>query len=167
MKLNIRFIHSEVINISGKNKKVFLKKRPSLSYDFLSINSGIQSDFSRIKGAKKYSLPVKPISKLASNFLKEVDNYNSIAFIGGGAGAVELALALRKRFKNKKSTLKITIVTGESGLLKSFSKKTQTLTHSSLDNANINVIEKKYILEITKYGLITSDNKSIKVDKCI
>ena len=167
MKLNIRFIHSEVINISGKNKKVYLKKRPSLSYDFLSINSGIQSDFSRIKGAKKYSLPVKPISKLASNFLKEVDNYNSIAFIGGGAGAVELALALRKRFKNKKSTLKITIVTGESGLLKSFSKKTQTLTHSSLDNANINVIEKKYILEITKYGLITSDNKSIKVDKCI
>ena len=167
MKLNIRFIHSEVINISGKNKKIYLKKRPSLSYDFLSINCGIQSDYSRIKGAKRFSLPVKPISKLASNFLKKMDNFNSIAFIGGGAGAVELALALRKRFKNKKSILKIIIVTGEHGLLKSFSKKTQTLTRNILDNANINVIEKKYILEINKYGLITSDNKSIHVDKCI
>ena len=35
-----------------------------------------------------------------------MDNVNSIAFIGGGAGAVELALALRKRFENKKSTFK-------------------------------------------------------------
>ena len=166
-KLNIRFIHSEVINVSGKNKRIYMNKRPYLSYDFLSINTGIQSDYSKIKGAKKFSLPVKPISKLASSFLKNMDHINSIAFVGGGAGAVELALALRKRYENKKFNLKIIIVTGKSGLLKSFSRKTQSLVRNVLDKANIKVIEKKYILEINQDGLVTSDNKTLKIDRCI
>ena len=61
MKLNIRFIHSEVINISGENKEIYLKNRPSISYDFLSINCGIKSNYTNIKGAKKFSLSVKPL----------------------------------------------------------------------------------------------------------
>ena len=90
-QLNIRFIHSEVINVSGKDKKIYFKNRPPLSFDFLSINCGIQSNYISIKGADKYSLPVKPISKLAINFLDQINKINSVAFIGGGAGSVELA----------------------------------------------------------------------------
>ena len=41
IKLNIRFIHAEVTQISAINKEVYLKGRPKLKFDVLSINSGI------------------------------------------------------------------------------------------------------------------------------
>ena len=107
IKLNIRFIHAEVTKISAINKEVYLKGRPKLKFDVLSINSGIESNYKKIKGAQRNCVPVKPISKLANNFLKEIKNFNSIAFIGGGAGSVELALALKKRLKDTNKNIEI------------------------------------------------------------
>ena len=166
-RLNIRFIHSEVINVSGKDKKIYFKDRPPLSFDFLSINCGIQSNYKSIKGADKYSLPVKPISKLAISFLDQIDKINSVAFIGGGAGSVELALALKKRYRIKNPNLKIIIVTGQNGLLKSFSKKTKNYTKIELDKHDIQIINNRYVIEIKKNKFITDDNKVFEVDKCV
>ena len=53
-KLNIRFIHSEVLEISAINKEIILKNRPKIKFDVLSINTGIQSSNKTIKGALKY-----------------------------------------------------------------------------------------------------------------
>ena len=118
MKLNVRFIHSEVTKVSALNREIFFKKRPKIKFDVLSINSGIQSNYINIKGAQKYCIPVKPISKLANNFLKEVSKTNSIAFIGGGAASVELALGLNKRFNTNEKKLKIIIITGNKTIIK-------------------------------------------------
>ena len=167
MKLNIRFIHSEVVNISGENKEIYLKNRPSISYDFLSINCGIKSNYTNIKGAKKFSLFVKPISKLSSNFLNKMKEIKTIAFIGGGAAAVELALALRNRYKNDNHPLKIIIVTGYNGLLKTFPKKSQIQTRKALNIAQIEIIDKERVIEIQKSCFVTSTNKIFNVDKCI
>ena len=166
-RLNIRFIHSEVINISGKDKKIYFKDRPALSYDFLSINCGIQSNYKKIKGANKYSLPVKPISKLAINFLDQINTINSVAFIGGGAGSVELALALKKRYKIKNPNLKIIIISGQRGLLNFFSKKTKNYAEAELNKHDIKIINNKYVIEIKKNKFITNDNKVFEVDKCV
>ena len=54
-KLDIRFIHSEVIEISALNKEIILKNRPKIKFDILSINTGIQSSNKNIKGA--HNLP--------------------------------------------------------------------------------------------------------------
>ena len=37
LRLNIRFIHSKVINISSANKEIYLKDRPSIKFDVLSL----------------------------------------------------------------------------------------------------------------------------------
>ena len=80
-KLDIRFIHSEVLEISAINKEIILKNRPKIKFDVLSLNTGIQSSNKTIKGALKYCVPVKPISKLSNNFLTEIKTKNNIAFI--------------------------------------------------------------------------------------
>jgi len=166
-KLNIRFIHSEVLEISAINKEIILKNRPKIKFDVLSINTGIQSSNKTIKGALKYCIPVKPISKLSNNFLTEIKKNNNIAFIGGGPASVELALGLQKRFKNTKSNLKISIITGKNGLLSSFPNKTRKAAKQTLQNAQINVIEKVEVIEVQKDTLILSDKTKLKIDKSI
>ena len=166
-KLNIRFIHSEVLEISAINKEIILKNRPKIKFDVLSINTGIQSSNKTIKVAHKYCVPVKPISKLSNNFLTEIKTNNNIAFIGGGPASVELALGLRKRFKNTKSNLKISIITGKNGLLSSFPNKTRKAAKQTLQNAQIDVIEKVEVIEVQKDTLILSDKTKLKIDKSI
>ena len=58
----INLIVGQVTRISGKKKRVFLKNRPFLEFDILSINTGISSSSSKIIGAKKNALSLKPIS---------------------------------------------------------------------------------------------------------
>ena len=166
-KLDIRFIHSEVLEISAINKEIVLKNRPKIKFDVLSINTGIQSNNKTIKGALKYCIPVKPISKLSNNFLTEIEKNNNIAFIGGGPASVELALGLQKRFKNNKSNLKISIITGKNGLLSSFPPKTKKVAKQTLQNSQINVIEKVEVIEVQKDKLILSNKTKLKIDKSV
>ena len=167
IKLNIRFIHAEVTKISAINKEVYLKGRPKLKFDVLSINSGIESNYKKIEGAQRNCVPVKPISKLANNFLKEIKNFNSIAFIGGGAGSVELALALKKRFNKTKRNLDITIVTGKNGILNSFPKKTKQIALNVLKEVGIKLIENKEVIQVKTNKLIMSDGTFLNIDKSI
>ena len=167
LRLNIRFIHSKVINISSANKEIYLKDRPSIKFDVLSVDSGIESNYKKIKGAEKFCIPVKPISGLANNFLNKIKDLNDIAFIGGGAGAVELALAIRKRYIRDKSNLKISIITGINGLLSSFSNHTRQTSKNALKEAGISIIENTEVLEVKKNKIIMSDNNTLKIDKCI
>ncbi len=166
-KLDIRFIHSEVLGISAINKEISLKNRPKIKFDVLSINTGIKSNNKTIKGAHKYCVPVKPISKLSNNFLNETKKNNNIVFIGGGAASVELALGLKKRFKNKKSNLKISIITGKNGLLNSFPTKTRNIAKQTLQKTQINVIEKVEVIEVQKDKLLLSNKTKLKIDKAI
>src|SRR6056300_1451653 len=167
LKLNVRFIHAEVERVSAYNKEIYFKDRPKIKFDVLSINTGIQSNNSDIKGAAKYCLPVKPISKLANNFLNKITNYKSIAFIGGGAGSVELALAIKKRFLNINQEIKITLISGKRGLLSAFPQKTKLISQETLKKFKIDIIEYNRVLEVTPKQIILSDKSILRIDKAI
>lgn len=167
LKLNVRFIHAEVERVSAHEKEIYFKDRPKIKFDVLSINTGIQSNNREIKGAAKYCLPVKPISKLTNNFLNKITNFKSIAFIGGGAGSVELALAIKKRFLNINQDIKITIITGKRGLLSTFPQKTKLTSLKTLEKFKIDIIEYKRVLEVKPKQIILSDKSLLKIDKAI
>lgn len=92
---------------STKAQLVLLKDRPPIRYDVLSINLGITPDLHAIPGALQHATPVKPIF----SFVQRIDallaraRHSStpprIAVVGGGAGGVELALALAHRLKEE------------------------------------------------------------------
>ena len=104
---NFRFINDDVINLSGNAKIICFKERPSISFDFLSINCGIESNYKQIIGAKKHTIPLKPISKLNFSWLENFKKIKSIAIIGGGAAGTEVSLAIRKRLNDKSIKIKI------------------------------------------------------------
>lgn len=88
---------------------VLLKDRPPIRYDVLSINLGITPDLRAIPGALQHATPVKPIFSFVERIdalLRRARDSTSpprIAVIGGGAGGVELAMALAHRLAQERA----------------------------------------------------------------
>jgi selenide,water dikinase len=84
-------------------RRVKLSDGKTLAYDVLSFDTGSAPDLRTIPGAAEYTIGVRPFAQ----FLKSWDAIRAavtasrqgpaIAVVGGGAGGVELALAMRHR----------------------------------------------------------------------
>ena len=111
-KARVSFIKNEVTNIDYHLKKIFLKNRPSIGYSKLVLNYGSQT---KISGEfedlvnNKIAFPIKPFFKAYELIKKEDKNDSetekSFVIVGSGLAAIEVAFALRKRWK--KRSLKI------------------------------------------------------------
>lgn len=97
-----RFIAAEVIGIDPLSRRLSLSGRPPLMYDKVSIDVGSQPELDSVPGAAQYATPVKPVSGLWRRWqalLERIADSGSaaglrIAVVGGGAGSVELVLAM-------------------------------------------------------------------------
>ncbi len=106
-----RLFKDEVVGIDRANQKVICKNRPHVAYDALSINIGSTPQVQLVPGAMENAVPVKPIAKFNQrwlNLLERVKTHagkTTIAVVGGGAGGVELALAMQFRLRNELSAM--------------------------------------------------------------
>jgi selenide,water dikinase len=97
-----RLVHGEAIGIDRACKRVLLRDGASVAYDLLSIDVGIEPDLAAIRGAATHATAVKPISGFLAKFERlragcRTGTVRRIVVVGGGAGGVELILALRAR----------------------------------------------------------------------
>lgn len=84
------FVEDEIVAIDSSRRAVRLAGGQSLDYDLLSLNVGSGVALSS-PGAAEHAIAVKPFE----NLLKWQAGHVAVA--GGGAGGVELAMALRYR----------------------------------------------------------------------
>jgi pyridine nucleotide-disulfide oxidoreductase family protein len=89
-----------------------------ISFDVLSIDAGPVANLDMIPGAKDNAIAIRPIESFIESITeiqREVEARRSIhiAFIGAGAGGVELALAMRHTFGAR---AKITLISAENTL---------------------------------------------------
>ncbi|MDP1840531.1 MAG: selenide, water dikinase SelD [Reyranella sp.] len=100
-----RLIQAEAIGLDRAKRQVMLKDRPPVSYDLLSLDVGSSPGLEAIPGAAEHATAVKPIAELGRRWLAFVERVKDhrgplrIAVIGGGAGGVELALAIDHRLR--------------------------------------------------------------------
>jgi selenide,water dikinase len=101
----VRLIHAEATGLDRDNRLVLLNGRPPVSYDLLSIDIGSAPNLDTIPGAAESATPVKPIAALGRRWLAFLEAMKpwlgplNITVIGGGAGGVELALAIDHRLR--------------------------------------------------------------------
>ncbi len=103
-----RLYKAEVTGIDRVAKKVTCKGRPDVDYDVLSINIGSSPQVKNVTGANEYAVPVKPIAQFNERWLALLARSASplhVAVVGGGAGGVELLLAMQHRIKNASFSL--------------------------------------------------------------
>jgi selenide,water dikinase len=102
-----RFIRGQVTGLDRAARKVLLTNRPPIPYDLASINIGSTPQLGGVPGAAQHALPVKPIFEFNHRWLALLDRVRShagltrIAVVGGGAGGVELLLAMQYRLGNE------------------------------------------------------------------
>ncbi|TAK83565.1 MAG: selenide, water dikinase SelD [Betaproteobacteria bacterium] len=102
-----RFLRDEAVGLDLPGFKVLCRDRPPVPYDRLSINIGSAPQMANVAGAAEHAVPVKPIhgfDKRWRRLLERVRNHagiSRIAVVGGGAGGVELVLAIQYRLRNE------------------------------------------------------------------
>lgn len=114
-----RLVHAEATGIDRAGRRVLLKDQPALGYDLLSIDVGSAPNVGAIAGAGQWAIPVKPIAELGRRWLEFTQRMTSwlgplnVMVIGGGAGGVELALAIDHRLREiaKAASLQVTLAT--------------------------------------------------------
>ncbi|MDQ7744445.1 selenide, water dikinase SelD [Hydrogenophaga pseudoflava] len=106
-----RFIRGEVTGLDRANQRVLLEGRPPVPYDLLSINTGSTPDVRKVDGAQAHAVPVKPIAHFNQRWLALLERVRglrerfTVAVVGGGAGGVELVLAMQHRLRQELQSL--------------------------------------------------------------
>ncbi|MDR9454509.1 MAG: selenide, water dikinase SelD [Spiribacter sp.] len=107
-----RFLRTEATGIDRAGQQVICSDRPAIPYDRLSINIGSTPKLSDTGGAADHAVAVKPIHRFNDRWLALLERVRStpgpmrIAVVGGGAGGVELLLAMQHRLRSELKALK-------------------------------------------------------------
>lgn len=100
-----------VIGIDRARRLVLLRDAAPLPYELLSINIGATPQVAGVRGAAEHSVPVKPIQRFNQRWLTLLERVRqqagpiTIAVVGGGAGGVELTLAMQYRLRGELQAL--------------------------------------------------------------
>ncbi|NEQ98065.1 MAG: selenide, water dikinase SelD [Cyanothece sp. SIO2G6] len=113
-----RMIVDQAIALDPERNQIHCANHPPISFDFLSVDIGSTPASVTVPGAKEYAIPVKPISQFLTyweTLVQEVEQYVlctdkstsqsplHLGIVGGGAGGVELALAIQARLTRIRS----------------------------------------------------------------
>lgn len=99
-----RAIFEEATGLDLESRRVHVRGRPSISYDLVSLDIGSTPSV-KIPGSLAHAVPVKPIDRFLSHWdamrerLHSASARTRIAVVGGGAGGVELILAVQYRMR--------------------------------------------------------------------
>ena len=108
----VAFIQDEVKNIQFKSNEIILKNRPEINYSDLVINCGSRTKISeqyKYLVQKKIAFPIKPFYESYKYILEEdiFDRVDELPFVivGSGLAALEIAFALRRRWRYRELIL--------------------------------------------------------------
>jgi selenide,water dikinase len=117
----VRWVRGEAVSLDAAHRRLRLADGTLLDYDVLSLDTGSVQRRDRIPGAAEHALFVRPMETFATRWQalqQEIEFVTSaeggrrllaIAVVGGGAGGVELALALHHRLAG---AARVTLVSG-------------------------------------------------------
>lgn len=163
-----RLIAGEVVDIDAHQKVLHLKDgRPPLPYDVLSVNVGIAPS-----KPVAYVTPVKPIAHFSAAWdalLARLDDQSvfRLVVVGGGAGGVELILAmvsrvsseLRKRGRDPATALHATLVARSSELVRAHAPGARKLLTEAVKRKGVRIL-------LAHEAVETANVKGEKVLRC-
>ena len=100
----VRFLTDEVVALDPQTRTLRCRERSDVHYDLLSIDIGSQPELDSVPGARQHSVPVKPVAGLWrrwESLTESAAEFGRIAVVGGGAGSVEIALAIAWQLRER------------------------------------------------------------------
>ena len=87
------------------------------AFDLVSLDVGSAPGMDSVPGASRHALPARPASRLLAAWERMRAAPRPIAIVGGGAGGVELALAMHHRLQGQGAQPRISLVTDTADVL--------------------------------------------------
>ena len=129
-----RFVAAEVTGLDLDEGRLHFADRPSMRYDIASLNTG------GVPGegvASEFVTPVKPIGSFLPRWERLLaTGPERVALVGGGAGAVELALAIA----GQQPDIALSLLTDESELLPNYPRRARRVLTRALAKAGVDVL---------------------------
>ncbi len=169
-RLGVRFIRARADGIDLGKQRILLAGRAPLSFDVLSFDIGSQPGAEQVAGALDYGVPVKPVASFYQRWLRVVeavvqvttDTPKHLAVVGGGAGSVELALAMAHTLPKK--AVRISLVCGTT-LLNEYHQRTRHVVRRHCSELGIVIRERAPVVSVTDNSLQLEDGSELAYDE--
>jgi selenide,water dikinase len=161
----VRFIAAQVTALDPGAQRLSLAGRPPVHYDLVSIDIGSQPELDSIPGARAHAVPVKPVADLWQRWQQlhgrvlaaAAGKDYRIAVVGGGAGSVELAMAMANRLAG--NPVAIDLWSGAAQILQGYNRSARTAVMSALQRHNITVHLNARVAQVEDACLVLADGK--------
>ncbi len=173
---NARLYHDEVVRLDPVSQQLFCRSRPAVSYDYVSIDIGSAPDVS-IYGATEYGVPVKPVSNFFERWqalTERIAGDNppaSIGVVGGGAGGVELIMAVRQglsRLVDKRvEDIAFHLVTSGPSVLPNHNRRVQQRYEQALRRAGVGVTTNFTVVEAQANRLVNDRGEALAIEEVL
>ena len=173
---NARFFHSDVSGLDLTEKRVLCDNRPSIPYDLLSINIGSAPRTADVPGATETAVPVKPINRFLERWeaLRHRAMTHSgklrVAVVGGGAGGVEILLAIQHRLRAERGAaeeIEYHLFSGTETILPTHNETVRKTFAQVLKDRGVTVHTGQAVVEVTPGHLRTKDGQTIDADEIL
>lgn len=166
----VRLIQARVTGVLPAAKKLQLAEQADLCYDLLSLNTGGASALASYS-AEDHGVPIKPISRLTTLWQSLTEQNSHLggqhwAIIGGGAGAVEVVLALAYRWRTVAANRLSLVFAGES-ILPTYRPATRRRVEQQLRTAGVALVPNFRVSTASPDRLIAASGQSLAVDQSL
>jgi selenide,water dikinase len=175
-----RFYRDDAVGLDRDARKVLCANRPPVAYDLLSINIGSTPRMDDVTGAAELAVPVKPISAFNERWLELRERIRKrggttrIAVVGGGAGGVEMALAMQHRLRNELSAagrnpddLVVHLLSAEPDILPTHNARVRKAFARVLAERGITVHRSSRVTEVATGRLRIADGATLDADDVV
>jgi selenide,water dikinase len=138
-----RVVMSAAASVDPTARRVHFHDRPPLAYDAVSFDIGSTVAGLETPGVREHALPTRPIA----SFVEHVDRWlerrtpgGPVAVVGGGAGGVEVAFALRQRLSAAGVAPAVTIIEAGDVLLPGYPGALSDRTQRAAEERGIEVL---------------------------
>lgn len=163
----------EAVGLDVARRRVLLRDRAPVGYDVLSLDTGSHPDTTSIPGLAQIA-PVKPIDGFLLAFGALLDRVRAadghrIVMVGGGAGGVELLLAVERRLRRElpgRSPV-FTLVTGGPDILPGFPERMRARFRRIMAQRGIALRCGHLVVAASAGGVQLADGSQIEADQIL
>jgi len=168
------FRPTEASEIQPEAGRVVCSDGSVVSYDVLSINVGSTPDVDAMEGAREYGIRVKPVAEFLGAWERILaalrdGQRQSLAFVGGGAGAVELAAAVHHRLAAEGfvQAARIVLLTDAASILPTHAARAQRILTRVLIERGVELHCGAKVVRVAPGQLDSADGSSLKADHAV
>jgi selenide, water dikinase len=169
-----RYVHDAVTGVDLYTKTLTLADGDTEPFDVLSLDVGSIPDATQVPGAREHAIAIRPaVSFLAAWDQLRADsaagNVSTIAVVGGGAGGVELLLAMQHRLHGElgDAAPRFALITDQPQLLPEFPQAARARLGQLLVERGVVLHLNSGAIGVEPGVVITTHHRRIAVDRII